>query len=174
MDGFFNGAANMRNDEIYMQKALQLAKEARDNGEVPVGAVIVKDDKIIGFGKNSRETDKCALNHAEIIAIEQACENIGSWRLDGCTLYVTLEPCPMCAGAIINSRITRLVFGSFDEKAGACGSVINLLDCPFNHRPVVTYGILKEECTEILRSFFNNLRIKDKNKGGDDSKNTGF
>lgn len=168
MDGYNHDTNNMiNNDKFYMKKALQLAKEARDNGEVPVGAVIVKNDKIIGIGKNSRETDKNALAHAEIIAIKKACENIGSWRLDDCTLYVTLEPCPMCAGAIINSRITRLVFGSFDEKAGSCGSVINLLDCPFNHRPVVTYGILKEECSELLSSFFNDLRIKDKNKGGD-------
>ena len=165
MDGYNHDTNNMiNNDIIYMKKALQLAKEARDNGEVPVGAVIVKDDKIIGIGKNSRETDKNALAHAEIIAIEKACENIGSWRLDGCTLYVTLEPCQMCAGAIVQARIPRVVIGSMNPKAGCAGSILNILQIPtFNHQCEITKGVCEEECSEMLTTFFKELR-KNKKK----------
>ncbi len=137
-----------------MQQALYWAEEAARLGEVPVGAVVVKDGKVIGKGYNRRETDKSALAHAECEAIADACQTVGSWRLSGCTLYVTLEPCPMCAGAIINARIDRVVYGAADPKGGCVGSFINLFALDFNHTPKLTVGIMKEECGAILSSFF--------------------
>ena len=142
----------------FMKQALLLAERAGAMGEVPVGAVVVKDGKIIAMGQNRRETDKNALGHAEIEAINNACKVLGKWRLDDCELYVTLEPCPMCAGAIINSRISKVVFGAFDQKAGSCDSVVNLFSLPFNHRPEVWAGICEEQCSDLLKRFFKDLR----------------
>lgn len=144
--------------EAYMKKALALAAEAAAEGEVPVGAVLVKDGEIIGTGRNRRELGKNALLHAEIEAIHQGCCRLGGWRLQGADLYVTLEPCPMCAGAIINARISRVFFGACDPKAGSCGSVVNLFQLPYNHRPELVSGLLEEECGAILTAFFKRLR----------------
>ena len=144
----------------FMRKALLLAEEAAAQGEIPVGAVIVKNGKIIAQGRNRRETEHNALLHAEIEAIGEACKVLKSWRLSGCTLYVTLEPCPMCTGAIINARVERVVFGAYDSKAGSCGSVVNLFSFPYNHKPEVWGGILEEPCVEILQRFFEGLRQK--------------
>lgn len=151
-------------DKDFMQAALKLAREASAQGEVPVGAVIVRKGEIVGQGRNRRERDKNALAHAEIEAIEAACRKLDGWRLWECEMFVTLEPCPMCAGAIINSRIKRLVFGAYDEKAGSCGSVINLFDLPYNHRPEMIGGFMAEECAEELTSFFAELRQKKSEK----------
>lgn len=142
----------------FMYEALRLAREAGEMNEVPVGAVIVKNGKIISTGKNMRETKQNALSHAEIEAIDGACKALGNWRLDDCEMYVTLEPCPMCAGAIINSRIKTLVFGAFDQKSGSVDSVINLCDYPYNHKVEVYGGICEDECLKVLKDFFNNLR----------------
>ncbi len=150
-------------DEEYMLEAIELAKKAAALGEVPVGAVAVWDGKIVGRGMNLRETDKNALRHAEIMAIDEACKNLGGWRLWKCDLYVTLEPCPMCAGAIINSRVKRVIFGAKDPKAGSCGSIANLFEIPYNHKPEVVSGILEEECSALLSEFFSKLREKRKN-----------
>ena len=139
-----------------MREALELAREAAAEGEVPVGAVVVYQDRVIARGRNRRETGKNALCHAELEAIDGACRALGGWRLWQCTLYVTLEPCPMCAGAIINARIPRLVFGARDRKAGSCGSVVNLFALPYNHAPGVTSGVLEEECAGILTAFSRN------------------
>ena len=147
-------------DELYMREALELAKEAAAAGEVPVGCVIVCDGKVVGRGRNRRERDKTALAHAELEAIKEACEVLGGWRLWQCTLYVTLEPCPMCAGAIVNARIPRVVYGASDKKCGACGSVCNLFTMDFNHHPTVECGILEEECGALLTEFFQNLRVE--------------
>ena len=145
--------------EDYMREALKLAKEAADNGDVPVGCVIVdKEGKIIGRGRNRREECSDATAHAEIEAIRQASTSLHDWRLTGCTLYVTLEPCPMCAGAIINSRIPTVVFGAREENTGSCGSVIDLFYERYGHRPAVYYGILKDECSQILKNFFREKR----------------
>ena len=141
-----------------MREALKLAKAAAESGEVPVGAVIVKDGKIIAAGRNMREQKQNALSHAEIEAINNACKELKSWRLDDCELYVTLEPCPMCTGAIINSRIKTVVFGAYDSKAGSMDSVINLCDYPYNHKPEIYGGICEDECLEILQNFFKKLR----------------
>lgn len=141
-----------------MQNAIDEAKKACSVGEVPVGAVIVFENKIIGSGYNKRETLKNALSHAEIEAINEACKTLGSWRLLNCDLYVTLEPCPMCTGAIINSRIKKIVFGCADPKSGSCGSVINLIDLPYNHKPEIVSGIMRDECSALLSDFFKNLR----------------
>ena len=143
-----------------MRRALELAAEAAAEGEVPVGAVIVKGDQLISVGRNRRELGKNALAHAEIEAINGACEALGGWRLSGCTLYVTLEPCPMCAGAIINARLDRVVYGATDPKAGSCGSLTNLFELPYNHQPALTSGVLKEECATLLQEFFRGLRSK--------------
>ena len=148
------------NHEDFMKKALILAEEAEKEGEVPVGAVVVCDGEIVGTGRNRRETEKNALCHAEIEAIDNACKNLGGWRLFKCDLYVTLEPCPMCAGAIINSRIKNVYFGANDYKNGACGSIVNLFNLNFNHKPNFEKGILENECSEILTRFFKNLREK--------------
>ena len=147
-------------DEKFMREAILLAKEAADDDEVPIGAVIVRDGEIVGRGRNRREKDKNALGHAEIEAINDACKTLGGWRLIGCTMYVTLEPCPMCTGAIINSRIERVVFGAYDKKAGSCGSLINLFDLPYNHKPILSGGFMEEECGSLLSEFFKKLRKK--------------
>ena len=148
----------MENDILFMREALTLAQAAADEWETPVGAVIVRDGKVIATGRNRREIGKNALYHAEIEAIDNACKTLGGWRLPGCTLYVTLEPCPMCTGAIINARIERVVFGASDTKAGSMGSVIDLTQLPYNHKPSVTSGVLQEECAQMLSVFFKNLR----------------
>ena len=142
----------------FMQKALELAKISAAEGEVPVGAIIVKGDEIVGTGRNRREYGKNALYHAEIEAIDNACKTLGGWRLWECDMYVTLEPCPMCAGAIINSRLKRLVYGAFDEKGGACASLMEIFDYPFNHRPMVRSRVLMDECAGLLTEFFKGLR----------------
>ena len=148
-------------DDIrFMEEALALAREAADAGEVPVGCVIVRKGEIVGRGRNRREEGKSALAHAEIEAISQACANLGGWRLWECTLYVTLEPCPMCAGAIINARIPRVVYGASDAKCGAAGSVCSLFSMAFNHHPEVESGILEEECAALLTEFFQKLRVE--------------
>ena len=141
-----------------MQRAIELAKIAANNNEVPVGAVIVKNGQIIAEGINMRESKQNALSHAEIEAINNACKKLNSWRLDDCEMYVTLEPCPMCTGAIINSRIKTLVFGAYDKRAGSIDSVINLCDYPYNHKPEIYGGICEDECLEILQDFFKKLR----------------
>lgn len=148
------------NDEYFMNQAIALAKEAAEEGEVPVGAVVVLDGKIVGAGRNRREISKNALAHAEIEAINEACRALGGWRLWQCDMYVTLEPCPMCTGAIINSRMNRLVYGASDYKAGSCGSVIDLFSLPYNHKPEVAKGVMQEECAALLTDFFKKLRKK--------------
>lgn len=144
-------------DTEYMRLALEEAKRARNEDEVPVGAIIVRDGQVIASAYNTREYGKNALYHAEIKAIDMACKALGGWRLVGCTMYVTLEPCPMCAGAIINSRIERVVYGAPDHKAGAFGTMINLTDYPL-FKPQITSGVLKEECASILTEFFKKKR----------------
>lgn len=143
-----------------MHMALAEAKIAFDMGEVPVGAVIARNGEVVAKAHNTRETGKNAINHAELLAISAACDALGGWRLWECDLFVTLEPCPMCAGAIINSRIRRVVYGAADIKAGCCGSVANLFDMPFNHSPIVERGILQEESTHLLQDFFALLRAR--------------
>ncbi len=143
-----------------MRLALALAREAAQEGEVPVGAVIVKDGEVISTGRNRRESGKNALCHAELEAIDRACRLLGGWRLWQCELFVTLEPCPMCAGAIINARIPRVVYGARDPKAGSCGSVVNLFELPYNHRPELLCGVLADECALLLTAFFQKLRDK--------------
>ena len=147
-------------DEVFMKEALVLAREAADAGEVPVGCVIVRNGEIVGHGRNRREGDKSALAHAELEAIDDACKRLGGWRLWECTLYVTLEPCPMCAGAIVNARIPRGVYGASDAKCGAVKSVCSLFDMKFNHHPTVESGILEEECATLLTEFFQKLRVE--------------
>lgn len=142
-----------------MLRALALAREAAAIGEVPVGAVIVRDDQVLAEAHNRRESDKSPFAHAEFLAIQQACRAINDWRLEHCTLYVTLEPCPMCAGLIVNARIPRVVFGCNDPKAGAAGTLFNLLDDPrLNHRCDITRGVLADESAELLTTFFRKLR----------------
>ena len=136
--------------ETFMQKAIEEAKKAEKIGEIPIGAIIVKEGNVIATGYNKREIRKNALLHAEIEAINNACEKIGNWRLINCDLYVTIEPCPMCAGAIINSRIKKLIFGAKDTKAGSCGSVINLFELKYNHRPEVISGVMEVKCRNLL------------------------
>lgn len=147
-----------------MKKALKEAKKAYDKEEIPVGAVIVKDGTVIARGYNLKETGKLATNHAEIIAINKASKKLDNWRLIDCDMYVTLEPCTMCIGAIISSRIRKIYIGTMDEKAGACGSVLNVTEYKFNHEVEVEYGILKEECEYILKDFFKHLRTKNGGK----------
>ena len=143
--------------EAYMRLALDAGKNALATGDVPVGCVIVREGVVLARGWNAREPGD-ATAHAETMAIRAACEKLGTWRLEGCDLYVTLEPCPMCAGAIINSRIARVFYGAKDEKAGCCGSVLNLFEERFNHKPRIYGGILEEECASLLSSFFLGLR----------------
>ena len=143
-----------------MQEALKLAEEAANAGEVPVGCVIARHGEIVGRGRNRREEGKNALAHAEIEAIHDACRHLGGWRLWECTLYVTLEPCPMCAGAIVNARIPRVVFGASDVKCGACGSVCDIFTMDFNHHPQVEKGLMEAEAGALLTKFFQNLRLE--------------
>lgn len=150
----------MPKEEFYMWEALTLAREAAAAGEVPVGCVIVRDGAIIGRGRNRREEKQAVSSHAELEAMAQANAAVSSWRLEGCELYVTLEPCPMCAGAIINSRIRRVVYGAADTKAGCCGSVTDLFAMPFNHHPAVEQGLRAEEAQELLQAFFKDLRAR--------------
>ena len=152
----------MSKDELYMREAIALAKEAAKLGEAPVGCVIVLDGEIIGRGYNLRESGGDPLAHAEIRAIAEAKEKVRGWRLCDAELYVTLEPCPMCAGACINSRIERVVFGAYDQKAGSCGSVVNLFELPYNHKPELLGGVLEEECAALLSDFFLSLRERNK------------
>ena len=147
-------------DAFYMEQALALARQAAREGEVPVGCVIVRKGEIVGRGRNRRETDKSALAHAELEAIAQANQALGGWRLWDCTLYVTLEPCPMCAGAILNARIPRVVYGARDEKYGACRSVCSLFDMNFNHHPTVEAGLLEQEAVALMQDFFRQLRLQ--------------
>lgn len=145
-------------DEEYMKEALRLARLAAEIDEVPVGAVCVKDGRIISSAGNTRETSKCATHHAEILAIEEACRVLGGWRLPGVTLYVTMEPCVMCAGAIVNARIPRVIYGAKDHRFGAFGSALDLVKIPLNHTPTVVGGVLEEECRELLSGYFKAKR----------------
>ena len=151
-------------DERFMDEALKLAREAFDAGEVPVGCVITRGETIVGRGRNRREAGKNALCHAELEAINEACKTLGGWRLWECTLYVTLEPCPMCAGAIVNARIPRVVYGAGDPKCGAVRSRCALFDMGFNHRPQVEAGVREAECGALLTEFFQNLRVELKSR----------
>ena len=146
----------------FMALALDLARKAAAEGEVPVGCVVVRGGVVVGRGHNTREKDQNALAHAELTAIAEACETVGFWRLPDCEMYVTLEPCPMCAGAVINARIQRLVYGAPDPKAGACGSVVDLFSYPFNHKPEVIGGVLAEQSSALLTEFFKTLRERRK------------
>lgn len=148
----------LHRDEEFMRLAIEQAQLAAQLGEIPVGAVVVKGDQVIGRGYNRREIDSSATAHAEVLAIEDACKHLGTWRLTDCELYVTLEPCPMCAGAIINARIRRVIYGAKDERAGCCGSVADFFVMPFNHNPLSRSGILAEECKTLLLDFFSALR----------------
>lgn len=150
--------------ERLMRQAIELAREAAADGEVPVGAVVARRGEIIGRGRNRRESARSALAHAEIEAIHDACRRLGGWRLFDCELYVTLEPCPMCAGAIINARIDRVIYGAPDPKAGSCGSVTDLFAMPYNHHPACAGGLLKDECAALLNDFFQSLRESKKEK----------
>ena len=150
-------------DEKYMKEALKQAKKAYLLGEVPIGCVIVYQDKIIGRGYNRRNTNKTTLAHAELTAINKASKGMGDWRLEDCTIYITLEPCQMCAGAIVQARIKRAVIGTMNPKAGCGGSILNLLQMEeFNHQVKITTGVLKKECTQVLQTFFKELRIRNK------------
>lgn len=150
----------MTEREKYMSAALELAREAAAAGEIPVGCVIVKDGEIIGRGRNRREEERSALAHAEVEAIAEACKALGDWRLDDCALFVTLEPCPMCTGAIINARVGEVVYGAKEENTGSCGSIINLFEENYGHKPRVYGSVLKEECAAVMRDFFEKLRKK--------------
>ena len=148
-------------DELFMRRALELAREAADEGEVPVGCVVVRDGEIVGEGRNRREEKKSALSHAETEAIAAACARLGDWRLEGCALYVTLEPCPMCAGAILNARVSTLVYGAEEPRSGCCGSVLDLFEEDFGWHPRVYGGVLAAESAALLAEFFARLREKD-------------
>jgi len=153
----------MDKDEFYMWKAIEQARKAEEINEVPIGAVVVLDDEIIGTGYNLRETEQRSIAHAELLAIDMACKTVGSWRLENATLYVTLEPCPMCAGAIVLSRVNKVVYGAKDPKGGCAGTLMNLLtDSRFNHQAEVESGILEEECSLLLSLFFQKLRQEKK------------
>ncbi len=155
----------MTSDEKYMRAALLQAKKARDIGEVPIGCVIVYEDKIIARGYNRRTIDQNVLSHAEINAIKKACKYMGDWRLEGCTMYVTLEPCPMCAGAIVQARIPRVVIGCMNPKAGCAGSILDMLhEERFNHQVETEIGVLLEDCSQMMKNFFRELREKKKQK----------
>lgn len=157
----------MTTDEKYMKAAITQAKKAMALGEVPIGCVIVYENKIIGRGYNRRNTDKNTLAHAEITAINKASKKIGDWRLEDCILYVTLEPCQMCSGAIVQARIPKVVMGCMNPKAGCAGSILNILNMPeFNHQVETTKGILEEECSSLLKTFFKDLRIRNKLEAG--------
>ena len=149
-------------DIEFMRMAMELARQAEAIDEVPVGALIVRDGKVIATAYNTRETSKCATHHAEVLAIEEACRVLGGWRLPGCTLYVTMEPCCMCAGAIINARIPRVVYGAPDLRFGAFGSLVKLAEIPLNHKPEIVGGVLSEENVDILRSYFKKKRMAER------------
>lgn len=150
-------------DEKYMKEAIRQAKKALAIGEVPIGCVIVYQDRIIGRGYNRRNTDKSTLSHAEITAIKKASRIVGDWRLEDCTAYITLEPCPMCAGAIVQARMKRVVAGAMNPKAGCAGSVLNILQQPgFNHQVEFEHGVLEEECAQLLKTFFGELRVRNR------------
>ena len=152
-------------DEKFMKEAIRQAKKAAEIGDVPIGCVIVHDDKIIARGYNQRNKNKTVLAHAELLAITKACKKLGDWRIEECSMYVTLEPCQMCAGAIVQARIPRVVIGSMNPKAGCAGSILNLLEMPeFNHQVDVTRGVLEEECSVMLKDFFKELREAQKAK----------
>lgn len=152
---------NILTDDKYMELAIEEAKKAYDLMEIPIGAVIVRDGYVVGKGFNRKETDKDATLHAEMIAIRQACAALGGWRLPGCTMYVTLEPCAMCTGALVNARVERLVIGAPDLRTGACGSVMNIADTDYlNHRIDVTFGVRESECSILLKEFFKELRLR--------------
>ena len=160
--------------EIYMKKAIKLAQKAYVQGDVPIGCVIVKDNKVIARGYNKRNLKKTTLAHAELLAIEQASKKLGDWRLEDCTMYVTLEPCQMCSGAIVQSRMTRVVVGCMNPKAGCAGSILNLLDMPeFNHQVELTTGVMEEECSQMMKSFFKELREARKKKKQLEKEQTG-
>lgn len=144
----------------FMKRAVELARISASEGEVPVGAVVVKDNRIVGEGRNRREIGKNALYHAELEAIDEACKKLGGWRLWQCEMFVTLEPCPMCAGAIINSRMKKVTFGAYDKKAGSFGSVVDFNELPYNHKPEIIGGVDEAECAALLTEFFKNLREK--------------
>ena len=164
----------MTTDEKYMKEALKQAKKAYALKEVPVGCVIVYEDQIIARGYNRRNTDQNTTSHAEINAIRKASKKLGDWRLEGCTIYITMEPCQMCAGAIVQSRITRAVIGSMNPKAGCAGSILNLLDIPeFNHQVELTTGVMEEECSQMMKSFFKELREARKKKKQLEKEQTG-
>ncbi len=149
----------MTQDELYMKKALHQARRAALLGEIPIGCVIVSGGRIVARGFNQRKTRRSTLAHAEITAIDRASRKLGDWRLEGCTMYVTLEPCQMCAGALVQSRIDRVVIGTMNPKAGCAGSILNILQMPqFNHQVEITYGVLQEECSQVLQDFFKDLR----------------
>ena len=155
------------NDAYFMNEAIKEALKARELMEVPIGAIIVKDNQIVGRGYNKKETEKDATLHAEIIAIKDACKNLGGWRLPNCTMYVTLEPCAMCTGALVNARVDRLVIATRDEKTGACGTVLNIAQTScLNHKIDVEFGVCEDECKYILKEFFRNLRkLKSEKRG---------
>lgn len=158
---------NINVDEKYMKEAIRQAKKAYAIGEVPIGSVIVYEDKIIGRGYNRRTTDKNTLAHAELIAIRKASKKMGDWRLEGCTMYVTLEPCQMCSGAIVQSRMSRVVVGCMNPKAGCAGSILNLLQMEeFNHQAELETGVLGDACSQMMKTFFKELRESKKNGGG--------
>ena len=160
--------------EIYMKKAIKLAQKAYVQGDVPIGCVIVKDNKVIARGYHKRNLKKTTLAHAELLAIEQASKKLGDWRLEDCTMYVTLEPCQMCSGAIVQSRMTRVVVGCMNPKAGCAGSILNLLDMPeFNHQVELTTGVMEEECSQMMKSFFKELREARKKKKQLEKEQTG-
>ena len=150
----------IKNDEYYMKKALLEAKKAYQIGEVPIGCVIVYEDKIIARAHNERELKQSSLAHAEILAIKKACKKLNSWRLNDCIMYITLEPCAMCSGAIIQSRIPRVIYGAYDYRFGAHKSITNLFDVKFNHEVDIHGGVLQEECSNLIQEFFKELRIK--------------
>lgn len=158
MDNVIDNPSVTEEDIAFMREAISLAREAEAIDEVPVGAVVVRDGKIIARAYNRRETSKCATHHAEILAIEEACRVLGGWRLIGATLYVTMEPCAMCAGAIINARVPRVVYGTKDLRFGAFGSLIDLVKVPLNHTPEVIGGVLGDECREMLQAYFKKKR----------------
>ena len=171
-------ASKLTREEKYMKEALKEAKKAQEKGEVPIGCIIVMEDKIVGRGYNRRMTDQSALAHAEIYAIKKACKNVGDWRLDEAEMYVTLEPCQMCSGAIIQARIRKLYIGAMNPKAGCAGSILNMFEEPrFNHHVEVSEGLMQEECSEMLKDFFKALRksreeIKKQKKAAEQDENT--
>lgn len=157
-------ASQTEADEYFMREAMRLAREAAERDEVPVGAIAVRDGRILSCASNTREESKCATHHAEILAIEAACRALGGWRLPGVTLYVTMEPCCMCAGAIVNARVERVVYGAPDLRFGAMGSLFDVTKFPLNHIPAVTGGVMRDECVGILSGYFKKKRNKEKTK----------